>query len=58
MKQRVSIITLGIEDIPRSRAFYEALGFVPLEGIHEGHLHGTAKPMFLAIQHIAAALED
>ncbi len=27
MDQRVSVITLGVEDVPRSRAFYEALGW-------------------------------
>ncbi|MGH9134352.1 MAG: VOC family protein [Ilumatobacteraceae bacterium] len=27
MEQRVSLITLGVEDIARSRAFYEALGW-------------------------------
>ena len=27
MEQRVSLITLGVEDVSRSRAFYEALGW-------------------------------
>ncbi|MEE9359697.1 MAG: VOC family protein, partial [Hyphomicrobium sp.] len=27
MEPRVSIITLGVKDVARSRAFYEALGF-------------------------------
>jgi uncharacterized protein len=27
MEQRVSLITLGVEDVARSRAFYEALGW-------------------------------
>lgn len=27
MKQRVNVITLGVEDLPRSRRFYEALGW-------------------------------
>jgi predicted lactoylglutathione lyase len=27
MEQRVSLITLGVDDLPRSRAFYEALGW-------------------------------
>jgi len=27
MDQRVNVITLGVEDVPRSRAFYEALGW-------------------------------
>jgi catechol 2,3-dioxygenase-like lactoylglutathione lyase family enzyme len=29
MDQRVSLITLGVADIPRSRAFYMALGWAP-----------------------------
>ncbi|PRD64043.1 VOC family protein [Malikia granosa] len=28
MKPRISLITLGVGDLPRSRAFYERLGFV------------------------------
>ena len=27
MEQRVSIVTLGVDDLPRARAFYEALGW-------------------------------
>ena len=27
MEQRVSLITLGVADLARSRAFYEALGW-------------------------------
>src|ERR1700756_1596281 len=27
MEQRVSLITLGVVDLPRARAFYEALGW-------------------------------
>jgi catechol 2,3-dioxygenase-like lactoylglutathione lyase family enzyme len=27
MEQRVSLVTLGVEDVARSRAFYEALGW-------------------------------
>jgi uncharacterized protein len=27
VEQRVSLITLGVEDLPRARAFYEALGW-------------------------------
>lgn len=27
MEQRVSVITLGVSDLPRARAFYEALGW-------------------------------
>ena len=27
MEQRISLVTLGVDDLPRSRAFYEALGW-------------------------------
>jgi catechol 2,3-dioxygenase-like lactoylglutathione lyase family enzyme len=30
--QRVSLITLGVRDLDRARAFYEALGWVPVTG--------------------------
>lgn len=29
MDQRVSVVTLGVEDVARSRAFYTALGWEP-----------------------------
>ena len=31
MKARISVITLGVADVPRARAFYQALGW-PLSG--------------------------
>ncbi|MBZ0252755.1 MAG: GNAT family N-acetyltransferase, partial [Candidatus Methylomirabilis sp.] len=42
---------------PGAAAFYAKLGFVPLEGVREGRLHGDATPMFLDIRTLAAALE-
>jgi catechol 2,3-dioxygenase-like lactoylglutathione lyase family enzyme len=32
MEQRVSLITLGVDDLARARAFYEALGWRPVGG--------------------------
>ena len=32
MQQRISLVTLGVEDLPRARAFYEALGW---SGAHQ-----------------------
>jgi predicted lactoylglutathione lyase len=32
MEQRVSLITIGVSDLGRSRAFYEALGWTPAAG--------------------------
>lgn len=43
---------------PEAVSFYQGLGFVPVEGVREGLLHGEPLPMFLAIDTIAAALED
>ena len=37
-------------------SFYQGLGFVPIEGVREGLLHGEPLPMFLAIDVVAAAL--
>ncbi|HET6475312.1 MAG TPA: VOC family protein [Thermoleophilia bacterium] len=34
MEARISVITLGVEDVPRARAFYQALGW-PLSGAPE-----------------------
>jgi hypothetical protein len=39
---------------PDTIKFYEALGFLPLEGIREGLLVGEPLPMFLVIETIAA----
>ena len=38
--------------------FYEKLGFIPLESLREGRLHGDSVPMFLDINTIAKALTD
>jgi hypothetical protein len=36
---------------------YEALGFVPLEGVREGLLPGEPLPMFIGIETVGAAIE-
>lgn len=36
MDPRISMITLGVEDMPRSRAFYEALGWVASPQSNDG----------------------
>jgi uncharacterized protein len=35
MRARVSVITLGVADVPRAGSFYQALGW-PLSGVPEG----------------------
>jgi len=42
---------------PEAVSFYERLGFVALDGVREGLLHGEPQPMFLGIDTIAAALQ-
>ena len=36
MEQRISLVTLGVSDLPRARAFYQALGWFKLAVIAEG----------------------
>ncbi len=47
--QRVTLITLGVDDLDRSRAFYAALGWTPAreqEGISFYQLHGLVLGLF------------
>ncbi len=47
--QRVTLITLGVEDIGRARAFYEALGWVPAQVLEEVvfyQIHGAVLGLF------------
>lgn len=58
VEQRDQVGCVGVvtDAKPDAVAFYESLGFAPLEGVREGALHGEPTPMFLAIDTIAAAL--
>lgn len=47
--QRVTLITLGVADLSRSRAFYDALGWVPAkaqEGVVFYQMHGAVLALF------------
>ena len=47
--QRVTLITLGVADLARSRAFYEMLGWVPAsaqEGVVFYQMHGAVLGLF------------
>ena len=47
--QRVTLITLGVADLARSRAFYDALGWVAAsaqEGVVFYQMHGAALALF------------
>ena len=43
---------------PAAQSFYEELGFMALEGLLEGRLHGGPKPMFLGMRAISTAIAD
>lgn len=47
--QRVTLITLGVDDLARARAFYEALGWVPAaapEGVVFFQMNGAVLGLF------------
>lgn len=47
--QRVTLITLGVDDLPRARAFYQALGWKPAEaqdGVAFYQMNGLALGLF------------
>ena len=58
LEQRDQLGCVGVvtDAKPDAKAFYERFGFVELEGVREGSLHGVPTPMFLAIGTIAGTL--
>ena len=58
LTQRDTVGCVGVVTDAKQEAirFYQALGFVPLEGIREGMLTSKPIPMFLSIQAIASAV--
>ena len=59
LAQRDQVGCMGVvtDAKPSAVPFYEGLGFLALEGVREGTLHGDPMPMFLDIATIAAACE-
>lgn len=57
LTQRDAVGCVGVvtDAKPGAIAFYESLGFVRLDGVREGSLHGDPTPMFLDIATIAAS---
>ena len=49
MEQRVSLITLGVRDLPRARAFYEALGWKTGAGPDDDVVFFQAGGMIVAL---------
>jgi GNAT superfamily N-acetyltransferase len=57
-RDRIGCVGVVADAKPEAVSFYQGLGFVAVEGVREGCLHGEPRPMVLAIDTIAAALED
>jgi uncharacterized protein len=58
MEQRVSLITLGVTDLPRARAFYEALGWRTGAQPDEDTVFFQAGGMILGLWDRAKLAED
>jgi GNAT superfamily N-acetyltransferase len=56
-RDRLGCVGVVTDAKPDAVAFYEGLGFAPLEGVREGLLVSEPLPMFLGIETIAAAVE-
>ena len=58
MDQRMSLITLGVADLPRARAFYEALGWHTNAGPDDDVVFFQAGGMVVALWDRARLAED
>src|ERR671910_2368804 len=58
MEQRVSLITLGVRDLARARAFYEALGWTSGAAPEDDVVFFQAGGMVVALWDRAALAED
>ncbi|HEY0392016.1 MAG TPA: VOC family protein [Solirubrobacterales bacterium] len=58
MKQRVSLITLGVSDLGRARRFYEALGWETGAGAEDDVVFFQAGEMIVALWDRAKLAED
>jgi uncharacterized protein len=58
MDQRMSLITLGVSDLPRARAFYEALGWHTNAGPDDDVVFFQAGCMVVALWDRARLAED
>jgi GNAT superfamily N-acetyltransferase len=54
-RHRVGCVGVVTDAKTDAVTFYERYGFVPLDGVREGALHGAPTPMFLPVGTIAAA---
>jgi catechol 2,3-dioxygenase-like lactoylglutathione lyase family enzyme len=58
VEQRVSVVTLGVADLDRARAFYEALGWASPSKAEEGVVFFSCGGMVLALWSRASLAED
>lgn len=58
MEQRVSLVTLGVSDLARSRAFYEELGWVPSSQATDDVVFFQTAGMVLGLWDRAQLAED
>ena len=58
MKQRVTVVTLGVSDLPRARRFYEALGWKSGASPEDDVVFFQAGEMVLALWDRAKLAED
>jgi uncharacterized protein len=58
MEPRLSLVTLGVSDVARSRAFYEALGFKAARAPEDAVTFFSAGGVILALFGRAALAED
>jgi len=55
-RNRFGCVAVVADAKPESVSFYQSLGFVPVEGVREGLLHGEPLPMLLTVDAIASAI--
>lgn len=58
MRQRVSVITLGVRDLPRARLFYQAMGWEPAAAPAPDVVFFQAGDMVLSLWDRARLAED
>ena len=58
MEQRLSLITLGVDDLPRARAFYEALGWSTRAAADDDVVFFQAGGMVVALWDRARLADD
>lgn len=57
-RDRLGCVGIVTDAKPDAAAFNKRYGFVPLEGVREGALHGDPTPMFLPIGTIGETLTN